>query len=177
MPPQYYWEADAPVNSASSAAVNSAPSAAQVIRAALAVTGAYVASEVMVALGRAKVHFDFIFSGTPTNSGCIVAYLQVSENSIDWRDIMGVVADTAATTDPLTTVVSATQAVRQLNTEYNCLKVDYPQATLTRTRRITLDLGYGGFYRLQVRAANAAGVSTAAAAGTLPTLAINATLQ
>jgi len=158
-------------------AISLTPGSPTTIRAATVLLGTYVVSSAVAVVTKSKVHLDFLLTGTPDNAGSIIAYLQVSDDGTNWRDIMGLVADTAATTDNSTTIVPSTMPVRQLVTEYNCIRVDYPNAALTMAKRVTLELGYGGQYRLQVRAANAAGVSTSAAAGTLPTLAINATLQ
>jgi hypothetical protein len=125
---------------------------------------------------------DFTISGTAAAAGVVVAYLQ-STNVLapvegDWIRAHQLAAQTPVADNVAT--IAGSFLVTPVRAKLYPIEIEYvvrAPEDAANIIRIPIDLGYGGSYRLQVRAAGAAGLSAAAAGGTLPTLAISVSLQ
>lgn len=155
------------------------PGSATSIRSAAAITGSYVAtSSFTVTGGQGWVNFDFLFTGTPTNAGILVAYLQSSDDSFSTVcDIGFGQPATSLVADAVTTITGLTY-VRPRTFEFSPIQIPYAATNppLANTLRIPVYVIGGKEYRLYIRAASTSGVSAAGAGGTYPTVQINATL-
>ena len=159
------------------------PSNPAVIRAATVLTGAYVATSGIRASGNnARMLVDFTISGDAVAAGTIVAYLQSANVDVpteaDWVSTHQLLSQTAAA-DNVASIAGAIQVI-PVRAKIYPVEVEYAVRVTADPAvkvRIPIDLGYGGHYRFQVRAAGTAGVSSAAAVSTLPTVAISVSLQ
>ena len=163
-----------------SASISPVPGASTTIRAALALTGAYVNTTSIQTTGRAQVHFDFTIDnngGTLANSGTVVAIVQVSDDNSTWLDLNNVVAGSALVADGAAIPYEAGTVFRQFTAEYAAIAIPYVTGSLpSRAIRISYSTGYGRYYRLALRAADTAGISTGSPA-TFPGLEVKASLQ
>lgn len=159
------------------------PSNPTVIREAAVLTGEYVATAGIRASGNnLRMLVDFTISGDAVAAGAIIAYLQSANTTTpiesDWVRAYQLLTQTAAT-DSVTTIAGAMQVI-PVRAKLYPIEIEYAirvTADPAVKVRIPVDLGYGGHYRLQVRAAGSTGISSAAAASTLPTVAISVSLQ
>lgn len=162
-----------------SASISPIPVASTTIRAAAALTGAYVNTTEVQTTGRAQVHFDFDITdgGTLINDGCIIAIVQASDDGVSWVNLNNVVAGSALVADGAGTAFETGTVFRPFVAEYAATTIPYDSSNLPSLPiRISYSTGYGKFYRLQVRASDTGGISTGAP-GTFPDLEIKASLQ
>jgi hypothetical protein len=163
-----------------SSPISPIPGASTTIRAALALTGAYVNTTSIQTTGRAQVHFDFTIDdngATLANSGTVIAIVQVSDDNSTWLDLNNVVAGASLVADGAASAYQAGTVFRQFTAEYAAIAIPYVTGSLpSRAIRISYSTGYGRYYRLALRAADTAGIS-AAAPGTFPGLEVKASLQ
>lgn len=156
------------------------PGESTIIRSALALTGAYVNTTSIQTTGRAQVHFDFTINsngGTLANNGTVIAIVQVSDDNVIWLDLNNVVAGASLVADGGVTPYQIGTVFRQFTSEYAAIAIPYVTGSLpSRAIRISYSTGYGRYYRLALRAADTAGISTGSP-GTFPGLEVKASLQ
>jgi hypothetical protein len=157
--------------------VSPAPGNAVTIRASAVMTGAYVATNSFEATNREQVNLDFTISGTPANSGSVVALIETSDDNVNWVSINNLTADNSLKSDGAATPYSAGNHFRDYVADFCPILIPYEHASLPPLPiRIAYKTGYGRYYRLKIRACSGKSINTGAPA-TFANLEIKATLQ
>lgn len=157
--------------------VSPAPGNAVTIRASAVMTGAYVATNSFEATNREQVNLDFRISGTPANSGSVVALIETSDDNVNWVSINNLTADSSTKSDGAATPYSAGNNFRDYVADFCPILIPYEHASLPPLPiRIAYKTGYGRYYRLKIRACSGKSINTGAPA-TFANLEIKATLQ